>query len=74
MKTSEIFNKVKHLQTKKETDGLTPEEEKQYCELNSELTGLKPEAFSDEFSNKLSEVIQKSDALIKKITKTRKKK
>lgn len=69
-----LMGQVKRLQTKKETDGLTPEEEKQYCELNSELTGLKPEAFSEEFSKKLSEVIQKSDALIKKITKTRKKK
>ena len=69
-----LMGQVKRLQTKKETDGLTPAEEKQYCELNSELTGLKSEAFSEEFSKKLSEVIQNSDALIKKITKTRKKK
>lgn len=74
MKTSEIFNKVKLLQNKKETEGLTPEEEKQYCELNSELTGLKPEIFSDEFGKKLSDTIKKSDDLIKKLTKTSKKK
>jgi hypothetical protein len=61
-----FMNKIKTLQSKKDNGGLTKEEEKEFCSLNSKLTGLNEKVFTKEFGDKLDEVISKTDKLLKK--------
>lgn len=60
---------IKVLEVKRLTKGLTKEEEKRYCKLNSELTGIPAKWFSKKMNDKMMNLINKSNALIKRIKK-----
>lgn len=66
---SELSAEIKTLQTKEKAYGLTRAEEKRFCKLNSEMTGLPAKFFTKEFGDKLTKTIQDTDKLIKKIQK-----
>lgn len=60
------------LERKKSLKGLTTREEKIYCKLNSEITGLPEKLFTKDFNDKLDNVLQKTDELIKAVNKSNK--
>lgn len=68
---SDNNKEIRRLQAKKDSVGLTKEEEKKYCKLNSKETGYPEIFFTKEFSNKLDNAIKKTDQLIKKINETK---
>lgn len=56
-----LMDEIKFLQEKDRTE----EEESLYLCLNSELTGLPEKMFTKEYSDKLMDLITKTDKLIK---------
>jgi uncharacterized protein YnzC (UPF0291/DUF896 family) len=69
MKSKKIIGRIIALQDKKKSVGLTSIEEKEYCELNSKVTGLPKELFTDDFAKKVDSIIKKTDDLIEKLSK-----
>ena len=52
------LDEVSILSEKLRTSGLTEEEEKRWCELNSELTGFPEDFFTKTFQDKLDDVLK----------------
>ena len=61
------LGEISSLHEKLNSVGLTEEEEKLYCELNSEVTGFPKEFFSKDFNNKLNSIISDTENLLKKL-------
>lgn len=61
------LDEVSILSEKLRTSGLTEEEEKRWCELNSELTGFPEDFFTKTFQDKLDDVLKRTDDLLRKI-------
>lgn len=68
-----MMERVSVLTNKKQTSKLKPKEYIEYLYLNQELSGLPALLFTDELRDKISEVISKTDKLIKLVTKKTKK-
>ncbi len=61
------LDEVSILSEKLRTSGLTEEEEKRWCELNSELTGFPEDFFTKTFDTKLNDILKRTDDLLRQI-------
>lgn len=69
MKKNKKINEVINLETKRKNIGLTEDEEKLLINLYSQTTGYKEEVFTKEFSEKLTDVIERTDKFINSLQK-----
>lgn len=65
-KKEDKLKEISVLQKKRASVGLTPDEEKIYCKLNSEVSGYPEIMFTKEYNDKLDEVISTTEKLLSK--------
>jgi hypothetical protein len=69
MEKNKKINEVINLETKRKNIGLTEDEEKILIKLYSQTTGHKEKVFTKEFSEKLTDIIERTDKFINSLKK-----